>query len=262
LLIVNPNAGRSQIKGRLTDVLDTFTKAGFWTEVYITQKPGETTSVAKTRGPKLDRIVCCGGDGTLDEAINGLMQILPASRPELGYIPAGTTNDFAHSMNLPVDVLAAAKKAAEGKPFAYLVNGDLKGEENLRTVLKARADVGHSFLAGFANDADTIRDVSLRLAWALEQGYTPPRSFYGVGGMKIFRDLVWLMRGMMREDHLYYKAHGLYDFPQRRWPRMLGMQVLGALLRSRRIRRLIGDRMNEGMLAPYKKILNEGIKPQ
>jgi hypothetical protein len=70
------------------------------------------------------------------------------------------------------------------------------------------------------------------------------------------------MRGMMREDHLYYKAHGLYDFPQRRWPRMLGMQVLGALLRSQRIRRLIGDRMNEGMLAPYKKILNEGIKPQ
>ena len=127
LLIVNPNAGRSQIKGRLTDVLDTFTKAGFWTEVYITQKPGETTSVAKTRGPKLDRIVCCGGDGTLDEAINGLMQIPPASRPELGYIPAGTTNDFAHSMNLPVDVLAAAKKAAEGKPFAVDV-GRMNGK--------------------------------------------------------------------------------------------------------------------------------------
>jgi hypothetical protein len=154
------------------------------------------------------------------------------------------------------------RTVTEGKPFAYLVNGDLRGEENLHTVLKARADVGHSFLAGFANDADSIRDVSLRLAWALEQGYTPPRSFYGVGGMKIFRDLVWLMRGMMREDHLYYKAHGLYDFPQRHFLRMLGMQVLGALLRSQRIRRLIGDRMNEGMLAPYKKILNEGIKPQ
>ena len=150
------------------------------------------------------------------------------------------------------------RTVAEGKPFAYLVNGDLRGEENLRTVLKARADVGHSFLAGFASDAESIRDVSLRLAYALEHGYNPPRSFYGVGGMKIFRDLVWLMRGMMREDHLYYKAHGLYDFPQRRWPRMLGMSVLGALLRSPRVRRMIGDRMNEGMLAPYKKILNEG----
>ena len=154
------------------------------------------------------------------------------------------------------------RTVAEGKPFAYLVNGDLGGEENLRTVLKARADVGHSFLAGFASDADEIRDVSLRLAYALEQGYTPPRSFYGVGGMKIFRDLVWLMRGMMREDHLYYKSHGLYDFPQKRWPRMLGMRMLGALLRSPRVRRLIGDRMNEGMLAPYKKILNDGRKTQ
>ena len=154
------------------------------------------------------------------------------------------------------------RTVAEGKPFAYLVNGSLDGEENLRTVLKARADVGHSFLAGFACDAEGLRNVSLRLAFALEQGYTPPRSFYGVGGMKIFRDLVWLMRGMMREDHLYYKAHGLYDFPQKRWPRMLGMCILGALLRSPRIRRQIGDRMNEGMLAPYKKILNERSKSQ
>ena len=149
------------------------------------------------------------------------------------------------------------RTVAEGKPFAYLVNGDLSREENLKTVLKARADVGHSFLAGFASDADEIRDVTLRLTYALENSYNPPRSFYGVGGMKIFRDLVWLMRGMMWEDHLYYKSHGLYDFPQRRWPRMLGMRVLGALLRSHRVRRLIGDRMNEGMLAPYKKILDK-----
>ena len=145
----------------------------------------------------------------------------------------------------------------KGKPFAYLVNGDLDREQNLITVLKARADVGHSFLAGFASGADEIRDVSLRLAFALENGYNPPRGFYGVGGMKIFRDLVWLMRGMMWEDHLYYKAHGLYDFPQRRWPRMLGMRILGALLRSQRVRSLIGDRMNEGMLAPYRKILDK-----
>lgn len=149
------------------------------------------------------------------------------------------------------------RTVAEGKPFAYLVNGDMSREENLRTVLEARASVGHSFLAGFAYDTDGIRDVSSRLSYALEQGYNPPRSFYGVGGMKIFRDLVWLMRGMMREDHLYYKAHGLYDFPQKRWPRMLGMSVLGALLRSPRVRSQIGDRMNEGMLAPYKKILND-----
>ena len=149
------------------------------------------------------------------------------------------------------------RAVAEGKPFAYLVNGDMRREENLRTVLEARASVGHSFLAGFASNAEELRAVSLRLAWALEHQYNPPRSFYGVGGMKIFRDLVWLMRGVMREDHLYYKTHGLYDFPQKRWPRMLGLSLLGALLRSRRVRRLIGDKMNEGMLAPYKKVLEK-----
>ena len=125
------------------------------------------------------------------------------------------------------------------------------------TVLRARADVGHSFLAGVASDAESIRDVTARLAWALEHKYNPPRSFYGVGGMKIFRDLIWVMRGMMREDHRFYRKHGLYDFPQRRWPRMLGMGLLGAVMRSKRLRRLVGGRMNEGMLAPYKKVLDE-----
>ena len=149
------------------------------------------------------------------------------------------------------------RSLAEGKPFAYLVNGDMRREENLRAVLEGRAAVGRSFLAGFASDAEELRALSARLVWALENGYNPPRSFYGVGGMKIFRDLVWLMRGMMREDHRWYKAHGLYDFPQRRWPRMLGLSLLGALLRRRRVRRLIGDKMNEGMLAPYKKILDK-----
>ena len=149
------------------------------------------------------------------------------------------------------------RTTAEGKPFAYLCLGDLTGEENLMTVLTARADVGHSFLAGVAGDADSIRDVSARLAWALENRYNPPRGFYGVGGMKIFRDLIWGMRGMMREDHRFYRRHGLYDFPQRRWPRMLGLSLLGAVMRSKRLRRLVGGRMNEGMLAPYKKVLDE-----
>ena len=148
------------------------------------------------------------------------------------------------------------RSLAEGKPLAYLVNGDMEGEENLRTVLEARAAMGRSFLAGFAADAGELRALSLRLAFALEKGYAPPASFYGVGGRKLFRDLVWRMQGLMREDHRYYKEHGLYDFPQRRWPRMLLMRVIGALLRSRWLRRLIGDRMNEGLLAPYKKIVN------
>ncbi len=146
---------------------------------------------------------------------------------------------------------------SEGRVFGYLVNGRMDGEENLRRVLEARASVGHAFLAGFASDADGIRSLAANTAWALEQGYVPPRDFYGVGGMKIFRDLVWTMRGMMRADHLFYRRHGLYDFPQKRWPRMLKLCVLGFLMRRPRLRRMIGDRMNEGMLAPYKKLLGK-----
>ena len=149
------------------------------------------------------------------------------------------------------------RTVAEGKPFAYLVNGSLEGEENLRTVLEARCSVSHSYLAGFAADADGIRDLALELGRALETGYNPPRDFYGVGGMKIFRDLIWGLRGIMAADHRFYRQHGLYDFPQRKWPRMLGLCLLGALMRRPRIRRLIGDRMNEGMLAPYKKLLEQ-----
>ena len=145
----------------------------------------------------------------------------------------------------------------EGRPIACLVNGDMGLEENLRTVLEARAAVGHSFLAGFASGAEEIRTLSARLVWALEHRYAPPRSFYGVGGTKIVRDHVWLKRGLMREDHLFFKARGLYDFPRRHWVRMLGLSLLGALMRSRRLRRLLGDRMNASMLAPYQKVLNK-----
>ncbi len=118
LVIVNPNAGRGQIKPKLCEVLDTFTKAGYWTEIYITQKPGEAKTVAKTRGGAVDRVVCCGGDGTLDEVVNGLMLLPQSRRPELGYIPVGTTNDFAHSLGIPFDPLAAADIAVNGKLFA------------------------------------------------------------------------------------------------------------------------------------------------
>ena len=147
------------------------------------------------------------------------------------------------------------RTVTEGKPVGYLCLGDIGCESNLLTVLEARCSVAHCFYAGTAHDADSIRTLSARLAWALAHGYNPPRDFYGVGGMKIFRDLVWLARGIMLEDHRYYRANGLYDFPQKRWPRMLGLRLLGIMLSSRRLRRLIGDRMTEGMLAPYKKVL-------
>ncbi len=152
------------------------------------------------------------------------------------------------------------RTVTEGMPFGYLVNGRYPAEENLRMVIEARAQVGGNFLAGVGYTGDTVAAMARQLAYAVETRYDPPRNFYGVGGMKIFRDLIWVMRGLMKADHDYYKAHGVYDFPQKQRGKMLTMCVLGSLVRSPKIRSKMGNKMNEGMVAPYKKVI-DGAAP-
>ena len=147
-----------------------------------------------------------------------------------------------------------------GMPFGYLVSGDYSREFNLQMILNGRAEVGGNFLAGVATDeTDPDREIdrmAANLTYALENRYVPPQNFYGVGGMKIFRDLIWLMQGMMKADHRFYKAHGQYDFPQKQWGTMLKMYLVGALLSSPKVKAKMGNAMNEGMLAPYRKVLD------
>ena len=95
------------------------------------------------------------------------------------------------------------------------------------------------------------------LDYALEHGYSQPQNFYGVGGLKIFRDLIYQMRGLMRADHRFYKAHGFYDFPQKRRGRILGMYAVGAMMNNKKLRRKLGGRMTEGMVLPYKKAIEQ-----
>ena len=146
-----------------------------------------------------------------------------------------------------------------GMPVGYLVCGDLSKEENLRTIMEARAQVGSNFLAGIATDEfdpnNTVMQLAKTLEYALEHKYVPPQNFYGIGGMKIFRDLIWLMQGMMRADHKFYKSHGQYDFPQKKWPMMLKMYLVGSLLANEKLKSKMGNMMNEGMLMPYNKLL-------
>ena len=147
-----------------------------------------------------------------------------------------------------------------GMPVGYLISGNLAEEANLQTVIEARAQVGSNFLAGVAtdeNDPDAQIDMlAKRLTYALENKYLPPQNFYGIGGMKVFRDLIWLMQGMMKADHKFYKSHGQYDFPQKQWPTMLKMYAVGALLANPKLKAKMGNAMNEGMIAPYKKVLD------
>lgn len=151
------------------------------------------------------------------------------------------------------------RTVTEGKPFGYIINGDLGSEENLRTIIEARSEVGHNFLAGMGIDSASISAMVQRLTYALRRKYVQPRNFYGVGGMKIFRDLIWMMRGLMKADHEFYKAHGVYDFPQKQRGKMLAMCFLGAMVRNPKISSKMGNKMNEGMVAPYRKVVAAAV---
>ncbi len=108
LFVFNPCAGKSLIKNKLMSILDIFTKGGYEVEVYVTQKQGDATRVIKHKGSQKDIIVCSGGDGTLNEAVNGIMQL--EKKPSLAYIPAGTTCDFAASHKIPKNMVHAARE--------------------------------------------------------------------------------------------------------------------------------------------------------
>ena len=148
-----------------------------------------------------------------------------------------------------------------GMPMGYLISGDYSREMNLQTIVEGRAQVGGNFLAGVATDEGDVNAAVDRMAaalnYALENQYAPPQNFLGVGGMKVFRDLIWLMQGMMKADHKFYKAHGQYDFPQKKWPRMLAMYLVGAMMSSEKLKKKAGGKMTEGMLMPYTKVLKE-----
>ena len=77
--------------------------------------------------------------------------------------------------------------------------------------------------------------------------------------MKIFRDLIWLMRGIMKADHQFYKANGEYDFPQKQRGKMMGMCVLGAMVRNPRMKAKMGNKFNQGMAAPYEKVVAKAV---
>lgn len=149
-----------------------------------------------------------------------------------------------------------------GKPVGYLIDGHLSAEPNLRQLIEARAQVGGNHLAYVAgNEGDTdaeIDKLAKELAYALAHDFQQPANFYGVGGMKIFRDLIYTMQGLMREDHRFYKSHGFYkDFPQRHRGKIAAMYLVGSMMQSKRLKGKLGGKMTEGMLLPYKKIINK-----
>ena len=115
LFIFNPKAGKAQIKNRLLDIIDMFTKCGFTVIAHPTQGVRDAYEQCKLMMNQVDMIVCSGGDGTLNEVVSGVMK--GNKRPPIGYIPAGSTNDFANSLAIPRDLIRATRAIIEGNPY-------------------------------------------------------------------------------------------------------------------------------------------------
>ncbi len=115
LLMANIHSGKGIIEEQLAALINYYNKANYEVTVYISQYKGHIKEIARKRGKDFDAVVCCGGDGTLNETVNGIMRI--KERPVLGYIPCGSTNDFATSLGIPINIEDSYKKAIDGKLF-------------------------------------------------------------------------------------------------------------------------------------------------
>ena len=117
LFIMNPYAGKRRANKYLSDILEMFNRADYLVTVHMTAGPGDATGVVQELAPNMDIVVCCGGDGTFNETVAGLLKAnvdIP-----VGYIPAGSTNDFAASLHLPTEPMEAAQEIVEGVPVSY-----------------------------------------------------------------------------------------------------------------------------------------------
>ena len=116
LFIFNPLAGKGKIRAKLSDALELFKSKGYITTVYPTSAHGDGYSFVKNLKTNYDLIVCSGGDGTLNEIVSGILDSY--RKPLLGYIPSGSTNDFARSVGIPIEIKKAIEISCCGKPYA------------------------------------------------------------------------------------------------------------------------------------------------
>ena len=117
LFIMNPYAGMRKANRYLADIISLFNRADYEVNIRMTAGPGDASSFAEKYATEVDLVVCCGGDGTLNETITGMLR--SGSRAAVGYIPAGSTNDFASSLRLSTNIMQAAQDILDGEPVPY-----------------------------------------------------------------------------------------------------------------------------------------------
>ena len=174
LFIYNSRAGKAQIRNHLVDILDIFVKGGYEVTVYPTQARGDAIKQTKRKKDKYDIVVCSGGDGTLDEVFTGMMQ--SKKKVPIGYIPAGSTNDFAVSLNLSKNMVQAAEDIVDGDTFsvdvgmfnddvfAYIAAFGLFTEVTYETDQQVKNVLGHvAYLLEGAKRLATIKTYKLKV---------------------------------------------------------------------------------------------------
>ena len=117
LFIMNPYAGMRKANRFLSDIISLFNRADYEVNIHMTAGTGDAAKFAETHSLGMDLVVCCGGDGTLNETINGMLRC--GSTAPIGYIPAGSTNDFANSLKLSTNIMQAVQDILEGEPVPY-----------------------------------------------------------------------------------------------------------------------------------------------
>lgn len=174
LFIVNPRAGKTKSRTPLFDAVARFSQAGYLVHVFVTQGSGDATRVAAEMGGDFDIVVCAGGDGTLNETLSGLMTL--PKLPQLGYLPNGSTNDFAASLHLSSNPVTAAGAVVDGKPFqldvgkhndryfAYVASFGAFTRASYSASQSAKNTLGHfAYILEGLGDLDSLRPYKCRV---------------------------------------------------------------------------------------------------
>ncbi len=174
LMLFNPRAGRSKSRGPLFDAVSIFSQAGYLVRVHTTAGPGDAAETAAREGAEYDVVVAVGGDGTLNETISGLMRL--EHPPLLGYLPQGSTNDFAASLHIPGDPAAAAEAVARHRPqvldagrwndrcFAYVASFGAFTKTSYSASQAAKNALGHfAYILEGMKDLSSLRPYRIRL---------------------------------------------------------------------------------------------------
>lgn len=205
LFVINPHSGKGLIRNHLLEIVDILVKDGYEVTVYPTQEQGDASRAMRERKKSYELIVCSGGDGTLDEIVTGMMQ--SGFKTTIGYIPAGSTNDFANSLRIPSTMKKAAETVVNGTVFScdvgrfnddvfvYIAAFGLFTEVSYGTRQEMKNMLGHmAYLLEGVKHLQNIKSYHLKVTSVSENGettviednfvYGMVTNSYSVGGFK------------------------------------------------------------------------------